>query len=212
MKKLFLLIILTLASASGFAFQFLHVGTIESRHWNDGWDEFNYYSLHVYAGGSPDGTERTMIIKITSAIGDDYQKEFTIKKCSERQIKNDECGSTGYTKNQDFMNLVYILDKSIKWSKIAKENKVERVRKNISDSEGRIFYSPFGGGYARFFASNFGKQTDLILPVNFDIGNKTDRYYDIEAQEKFYRLLTKEVTETIERSKVESDKIDKLFK
>lgn len=212
MKRLLLLTLLTLSSASSFAYQLLHVGTIESRHWNDVWNNFNDYSLNIYAGGEPDGTERTMVIKIENAFGDDYRKDFKVKRCSERQIKKDKCASNGYTINQDFRNLVYILEKSIKWSKIAKQNGVESATKNIVDDRGRAFYSPFKGGNVRFFVSNSGNQTDLILPAYFHLSEATDRYYDLEAQEEFYRLLTEEVSKTIDRSKGESTKVDELFK
>jgi hypothetical protein len=212
MQRLLLLTILVLASTSAFAYQLLHVGKVDSRHWNDVWNNFSDYSLNIYAGGDPDGTERAIVIIIENAFGDDYRKNFKVKKCSERQIKKNKCASNGYTINEDFRNLVYILDKSIKWSKIARENKVESVSKSIVDDRGRTFYSPFRGGDVRFYASNSGNQTDLILPVYFKLSEATDRYYDLEAQENFYRLLTEEVTKTIDKSKGESTKVDELFK
>jgi|TARA_B100001758_G_C18284758_1_gene543650 hypothetical protein len=207
MKKYYFLLTIIFCS-NIFSYSLLYIGEVESRQWNDSWDRFYDYPLTVYAGGNPDGSERTVLIKIKNSFGDDYYKYFRSQKCNERQIKKKQCYENGYTINYEYDNLYYILNKSIEWSRIAKENNVEKVSKNIQ-YEGKNIRSPFGGGNARFFAQG-DYQSDLILPAYFPLIDAEDRYYDLDAQENFLKHLSK-VTETIDRSLEENKKSDDLF-
>ena len=207
MKKYYFLLTIIFCS-NIFSYSLLYIGEVESRQWNDSWDKFYVYPLTVYAGGNPDGSERTVLIKIKNSFGDDYYKYFRSQKCNERQIKKKQCYENGYTINYEYDNLYYILNKSIEWSRIAKENNVEKVSKNIQ-YEGKNIRSPFGGGNARFFAQG-DYQSDLILPAYFPLIDAEDRYYDLDAQENFLKHLSK-VTETIDRSLEENKKSDDLF-
>ena len=206
MNKIFLFLILFTTNA--FSYSLLYIGEVESRYWNDSWDKFYDYPLTVYAGGDTDGSERSVLIKIKNSFGDDYYKYFKSQKCTEKQIKKNKCYENGYSINNDYNTLLFILEKSIEWSKIAKENNVEKVSKNIQ-YEGKNIRSPFGGGNARFFAQGT-HQSDLILPAYFDLSDSVDRYYSLEAQENFLEHLAK-VTETIERSIEENKKSEDLF-
>ena len=191
-----------------FSYSLLYIGEVESRQWNDSWNKFYNYPLKVYAGGDPDGSERTVLIKIENSFGDDLNKYFRSKKCTERQIKKKKCYENGYTINYEYENLIYILNKSIEWSRIAKENNVEKVSKDIQ-FEGKNIRSPFGGGNAQFFAQG-DYQADLILPAYFHLSDGKYRYYSLDAQEDFLDHLSK-VTETIDRSLKENKKADDLF-
>lgn len=195
-------------TANFFSYSLLYIGEVESRQWNDVWNKFYNHPLKVYAGGNPDGSERTILIKMENSFGDDLNKYFRSKKCTESQIKKKICYGNGYKINYEYQNLIYILNKSIEWSRIAKENNVEKVSKNIT-FEGKNIRSPFGGGDARFYAQG-DYQADLILPAFFDLSDAKDRYYSLDAQEDFLEHLSK-VTETINRSLVENKKADDLF-
>lgn len=198
-----------------FPYSLLYIGEVESRQWNDTWNKFYNYPLKIYAGGDPDGSERSILIKIQNSFGDDLNKYFVSKKCTERQMKKKEnafgykvCNENGYTRNYEYENLIYILNKSIEWSRIAKENNVEKVSKDIK-YKGNTISSPFGGGNARFFAQG-NYQADLILPAYFHLSDRKNRYYSLEAQEDFLEHLLK-VKETIDRSLEENKKADDLF-
>ena len=195
-------------TANVFSYSLLYIGEVESRQWSDYGDKFYSYPLTVYAGGNPDGSERTVLIEIKNSFGDDYYKYFRSQKCNERQVRKQQCYENGYAINYEYDNLFYILNKSIEWSRIAKENNVEKVSKNIQ-FEGKNIRSPFGGGNARFFAQGV-YQSDLILPANFPLIDAEDRYYDLEAQEGFLEHLMK-VKATIDRSLDENKKSEDLF-
>tara|TARA_B100000131_G_scaffold182626_1_gene176140 strand:- start:631 stop:1254 length:624 start_codon:yes stop_codon:yes gene_type:complete len=204
----FLQLFLILFSANIFSYPALYIGEVESRHWNDYGNIFKNYPLTVYAGGSSDGSERSVLIKISSNYGDDFQKYFKFYKCSEKQIKKNQCYENGYTINREYENLIYILNKSIEWSRIAKKNNVEKVSKNIQ-FEGKEMSSPLGGGTVRFFAQG-DYQSDLILPAYFPSVRAKDRYYSLDAQESFLQHLSR-VDETIDRSIENNKKVDDLF-
>lgn len=207
-KKIFVFLGSIFITSNVFAYSLLYVGEVESRDWNDVWNKFYDYPLKVYAGADPDGSERTILIKIKNSFGDDFNEYFEFKKCNEKQIKKDKCYKNGYKINKSYDSLIGILEKSIEWSMIAKENNVEKVSKDIKINGKRI-YSPFGGGYARFFAQGT-HQSDLILPTFFHLSDSVDRYYSLEAQKNFLEHLTK-VDETIERSMKENQKAKDLF-
>ncbi len=208
MKK-FIFVLLIMFSTSVYSYSLLYIGSVESREWNDFGDKFYNYPLKIYAGGKPDGSEKTILIEIKNAFGDDYKKYFVSKKCRKKQIEKGRCPEDGFRGfNNNYYDLKRILTKSIEWSNIAKENKIEKVNKDIIWEGGRIF-SPFGGGNARFFSQG-AYQADLILPVWFHLSEGKDRYYSLKAQENFLRHLNN-VEETIIRSINENKKSDDLF-
>ena len=207
MWNIFLFLILFTANV--FSYPHLYVGTVESRYWSDVWENFRtQYPLKVYAGGGTDGEYRSILIEIKNDYGEDYRKQLNFRKCSEKSIKKKRCYENGYSINKDYDTLLYILKKSIEWSKIAKENNVEKVSKNIQ-YEGKNIRSPFGGGNVSFYAQGT-YQSDLILPLYFPSSRSEDRYYSLQAQENFLELLTN-ATETIERSIKENKKSEDLF-
>ena len=120
MNKIFLFLIL-FTSKCFFLLLLLYIGEVESRYWNDSWDKFYDYPLTVYAGGDPDGSERSVLIKIKNSFGDDYYKYFKSQKCTEKQIKKNKCFLMAAVQPLTMITILvlFILEKSIEWSKIA---------------------------------------------------------------------------------------------
>jgi len=209
MKLLYFLTVFFTANV--FSYNLLYIGEVESEQWNDTFGKFINYPLKVYAGGTPDGSERIVQITIKNSFGDDFNKYLVSKKCTERQIKEKECNSIGYTYNYEYLFLVATLRKSIEWTRIKKENNIEKVHKSLAPQlNDKGFASPFGDGSPRFFAEG-DYRADLIFPTKFNLIGEIDRYYSSEAQEVFLEHLLK-VKETVDRSIEENKKIDDLFK
>lgn len=194
-----------------FSYSVYGVGQIESKEWNDYAEKFYDYPLKIYAGYSPDLSEKHIKIEIKNSFGDDYFKGYTLKKCNERQIKKNKCDSENFLINRQYEGFEYlknILRKSIEWSEVAIENKVEKISKNL-EIDGKKLTSPFADyRNAQFYVNSKSKQTELILPTKLPLKGISNRYYGLVAQKEFLRLLEIEVPNILKKSLEKSNEIN----
>jgi len=232
MKYLFLFIaacsLMGCASQYRGDYQLVKVGEVQGRMWNDVWNNFDERPLKVFVGDSPDGSQRTIAIKIEGLVGNDYQEDFAFKKCTQKQIKQGLCDRDGFLfdgkglrcqltdcyTQQKYERLIYSLKKGIEWGDRAKKNKVKKLQKDITDENGDYIISPFLGGIMRYYV-NGDLQQDLILPVSFPIGsltyqNDVDIYYGLDEQKKLLKILTVDIYDGFKKSK-QANKESELF-
>ena len=205
MKKfiiLSLLILLSTYAKSSFSYTLYGVGKINSKAYNEAWDQFFDKTIKVHAGtNGSNATVRITYEMSLSQFGTDYS------------FKLDD---NGYLKdNAYFERLLFSIDKSIEWSKIAKENKVS-VNKIITEGDLCENSSDFEGVYCRpsFLSANEGYQTDLIILVRetADYALNDDKFYiDLENQIKLKDLLTNSIQEKIFYSIEQEKKGSDLF-
>ena len=76
MKHKLLSLSCLLISINSFSYTLYPVGTVESRQWNDTFEEFSNYPLTIHAGTSTDTTKKTIRITIKNSFGDDYVEDY----------------------------------------------------------------------------------------------------------------------------------------
>ena len=170
-KKIFVFLGSIFITSNVFAYSLLYVGEVESRDWNDVWNKFYDYPLKVYAGADPDGSERTILIKIKNSFGDDFNEYFEFKKCNEKQIKKDKCYKNGYKINKSYDSLIGILEKSIEWSMIAKKIMLKSLERHQNYWKKNLF-AIWWWLCSILCARNH--QSDLILPTFFHLSDSVD--------------------------------------
>ena len=102
------------------------------------------------------------------------------------------------------------LDKSIEWTKVAKDNSAE-TQKTIGSNCGTYSASC----KATFFSSNNANQTDLILEIKEDTDftfNEGTFYIETEEVKEMRRLLSVDyLTKILESSKKKNNQAEDLF-
>ena len=211
MKKISFLI-LFLISSNIHSYNLNYIGKIESQEWNDILNRFIDYDLTVFAGYSPNLSEKTVKIVIENGFGDDYYREYTLKKCNEKQLKKNKCDDKNFLKNREHKSLEHLktmLRKSIEWSEVAKKNKVENLSKEL-EIDGKSVSNPFGYGNAKFYVSSSLNIYALFLVTDFDLSGLKTRSYNFDAQVDLLDFLENNIYEVLEKSKKNIEQ-EKLF-
>lgn len=170
------------------------VGTIEAKTWNDFMDGFTTNEIYISAGS--DG--ETSNVRLSFDIGfERYPVTYVFDGL-------DSDGIRGLDELRSY------LDKSIEWTKVAKDNSAE-TQKTIGSSCGTYSTSC----KATFFSSNNANQTDLILEIKEDADftfNEGTFYIEPEEVKKMRRFLSVEHLRMIlERSKKKNSQAEDLF-
>lgn len=143
MKKLFLFFTLLL-SINVQAWNLEKVGSIKAKTWNELFEGFTSNEIFISAGSN--GEYSNVRLNFDMGIGR-FSLTYVFDGTDSAQVKG-------------LNNLRDYLDKSIKWTEIAKKNSAE-TQKEIGSNCGTSAVSCS----ATFFSNNDAKQTDLILEI-----------------------------------------------
>ena len=143
MKKLFLFFTLLL-SINVQAWNLEKVGSIKAKTWNELFEGFTSNEIFISAGSN--GEYSNVRLNFDMGIGR-FSLTYVFDGTDSAQVKG-------------LNNLRDYLDKSIKWTEIAKKNSAE-TQKQIGSNCGTSEVSCS----ATFFSNNDAKQTDLILEI-----------------------------------------------
>ena len=192
--RLILIFFTILLSFSVKAWNLDRVGTIEAKTWNDLMNGFTTNEIYILAGS--DG--ETSNVRLSFDIGfERYPVTYIFSGL-------DTDGIRGLDELRSY------LDKSIEWTKVAKDNSAE-TKKTIGSSCGTYSASC----KATFFSANNANQTDLILEIKEDADftfNEGKFYIEPEEVEEMRWLLSVDhLNMILERSKKKNDQAEDLF-
>ena len=186
MKKLFLLFTLLL-SINIQAWNLEKVGNIKAKTWNELFEGFTSNEIYVSAGSN--GEISNVRLNFDMGLGR-FSVTYVFNGTDTSQVKG-------------LNNLRDYLDKSIRWTEIAKKNSAE-TQKEIGNNCGTNEVSCS----ATFFSNNDAKQTDFILEIKeketFTL-NEGSFYIEADEVARLKRLLSydqlnKVIKESLEKN------------